>query len=309
MTQTGVIGISGRSRDGRPLSYNRAPAADLSPWIARLFVTLAHQPAGQVLGTGIFNDTVFLRALIAGDWRAETARGPVIRSRGALFFGPQTRRMPLTVAGPIGTYGIALRPGAVAALGGPNLADWLDRIDDIGRVSGAADWESLFAPADDAAEPEVLLAAVEGRFRALLQASGAKAPAPLAIAFDEAAFRDPSVALAGLARHFGVSLRTLQRVVVRDFGMSPKSVLRRARALDMASQIIGFADRAEAEEHALRFYDQSHLNRDFRDLFGMTPSEFARRSDPIMALALEARQARRLEALGRLDSTAQAPWR
>lgn len=309
MSQRGVIGISGQSRDGRALSYNRAPAPDLAPWIARLFVTLAHQPAGQVLETGLFNDTAFVRCLLAGDWQAETATGPFARRTGALFFGPQTRRMPLTVAGPIGTYGLSLQPGACAALRGPPLADWLDRVSDTAAIPQAAGWDSLFADPPGLDDPEAMLLALEDRFRTLLHGTAARAPGPLARAFDEAAFRDPTRPIASIADEHGITVRTLQRQVLQDFGVTPKQVMRRARALDMASQLIGFADRAEAEEHALRFYDQSHLIRDFRALFGLTPSEFARRPDPILALALEARQARRLELLGKLDASASAPWR
>ena len=44
--------VSGASRDGRPLAYHRAPAPDLAPWLARLFVTavgLGPFPGGLAL--------------------------------------------------------------------------------------------------------------------------------------------------------------------------------------------------------------------------------------------------------------------
>jgi len=90
--------------------------------------------------------------------------------------------------------------------------------------------------------------------------------------------------------------------------MPPKQVLRRARALDMASHLRGVADQAEAEELALRYYDQSHLIRDFTQLFGMSPSQFVARPQPILTLALESRQARRLELLERVPPGGQRPW-
>ena len=106
----------------------------------------------------------------------------------------------------------------------------------------------------------------------------------------------------------GVERRKLERVVNRDFGMPPKQVLRRARALDMASSLRGVADRDEGEEMALRYYDESHLIHEFTELFGMAPRQFAATPQPILTLALESRQARRLEALRRIEPGQSRPW-
>src|SRR3546814_11208346 len=90
--------------------------------------------------------------------------------------------------------------------------------------------------------------------------------------------------------------------------MPPKQVLRRARALDMASHLRGVADLDEGEEMALRYYDESHLIHEFTALFGMSPRQFVKRPQPILTLALESRQARRLEALNRLAPGQTRPW-
>jgi len=93
----------------------------------------------------------------------------------------------------------------------------------------------------------------------------------------------------------------------RDCGMAPKQVLRRARALDMASHLRGVADDSEAEALALRYYDQSHLIRDFQHFLEQTPMQFVMNPQPIFTLSLEVRQARRLEELGRLGPGARRP--
>lgn len=102
--------------------------------------------------------------------------------------------------------------------------------------------------------------------------------------------------------------RRLERCVRRDFGMPPKQVLRRARALDMASHLRGVADHDEAEALSLRYYDQSHLIREFTDLFGMSPRQFVDRPQPLMTLALETRQSRRLEMIERIQPGQIRPW-
>lgn len=297
--------VSGRSRDGRPLSYNRQAAPDLAPWIARLFVTVVDQPADRTLVDGIFSDTTFIRALVRGDWTAETPAGPFRRSAGAVLFGPHSRRMPIRVTGPFATFGMALQPGAHAALG----TAWGEpEIDSLADMHFSIDWPATLADFDERS-PEYWLQWVEARMRVLVDRVSAPLPDRLAAEFDRAAFADPAAPISAFAERAGVSMRSVARMTRRCFALTPKQVMRRARVLDMASQLIGFADRAEADEHALRFYDQSHLIREFRSLMGMTPRELVSAPHPVLALGLESRQARRLEALGRLRAGEAGPWR
>jgi hypothetical protein len=90
--------------------------------------------------------------------------------------------------------------------------------------------------------------------------------------------------------------------------MPPKQVMRRARALDMASHLRGVADHDEADQLMLRYYDQSHLIREFTELFGMLPSQFVASPLPLLTVSLEARQARRLEVMERIAPGARRPW-
>lgn len=299
--------VSGASRDGRPLAYHRAPAPDLAPWIARMFVTAAHQPHSHRLSCGLFNDTPFVRLIVRGDWTAQTATGPVHCNGGALMFGPHTRRMPIAVTGPFATIGFALRPGALEALGHPWGIVGVDCIASLPADGGWADWSQVVDV--EARGPEEWIHCLEEALRARIAALSPREPDPLALALDRAALADPSETIGAFAHRHGVSTRRVERMALRAFGLSPKQVMRRARVLDMASQLLGFADAAEAEEQLLRFYDQSHLIRDFRALLGCTPRQLARTPQPILTLGLEPRQGRRLELLGKLDGGRTAPWR
>lgn len=302
---TPLRGVSGRSRDGQPLSYNRGAAPDIAPWVARLFVTIVDQPPDHSLADGIFNDTSFVRALVRGDWVGETTAGPFRRSEGALLFGPHSRRMPIRVTGSFATFGLALQPGAHAALG----TAWGEpALDSVADLRSSIDWPATLARFDERT-PEEWLQWVEDRMRILIERVAAPLPDPLAAAFDQAAFADPGQPISDFAERTGVSVRSVARMTRRCFALTPKQVMRRARVLDMASQLLGFADRAEADELALRFYDQSHLIREFRKLMGITPGELVSAPRPILALSLESRQARRLEALGRLRAGETGPWR
>lgn len=300
-------GISGRSHDGRALAHHRAPSPDLAPWIARLFVTAADQPADNTLACGLFNDTAFVRLIVRGAWEGDSAAGTIRRSQGPLLFGPHTHRMPIRVTGPFATFGFALRPGALSALEYP----WGETGNNlISEIACEPEWHDLAKSADlDAHGPDHWLDLLEDGLRRRFAAISPRPPSELAEALDMASFTDPGEPIADIAARVGVGTKRLGRMALRDFGISPKQVMRRARVLDMASQLLGFADRAEAEEHAMRFYDQSHQIRDFRALMGMTPRQVARSPQPILTLGLEARQARRLEAIGRFESGQPLPWR
>ena len=298
--------MAGTTRDGQPLSYNRAPRPHLAPWVARLYVSDVAAPDDHSLDCGLFNDTCFLRIQLRGDWRAETLRGPLAYQRSALFFGPQSRLMPVAVKGSFCSVGLALRPGACHALKGPKPADHVDCIvecDDLG-LSG----EVLLNRFEPGMTPEEQLQAIEGIVEMMVERAGGAEPDPVTARFETLAFADPGMSVGDFARECGLEQRRLERLVRRDFGLAPKQVLRRARALDMASHLRGVADRAEAEELMLRYYDQSHLIREFVELFGMTPNQFVSRPMPLLTLTLESRQARRLEALERIGPGEVRPW-
>jgi AraC-like DNA-binding protein len=293
------------TRDGQPLSYNRAPSDDLAPWFARLYVTKVDQGENSAR-CGLLNDTPFVRIQLSGDWQAETADGRRNFGRAALFFGPQTRRMPLEVRGGFTSLGVAIRPGACTALKGPKIGEYLDRLTPIETVSGVD--QSIIDEFSDDVSPEDWLRHLEDFLRERITAHGYAEPHPVTRSFETLSMTDPSVSIAEAAERCDVDRRQLERIVRRDFGMSPKQVLRRARALDMASQLRGVADGSEGDQMALRYYDDSHRIHEFSEFFGMSPRQFMERPQLLMTLALESRQARRLEMLKRIEPGKTRPW-
>ncbi len=263
-------------------------------------------PVGHTIDCGLFNDTTTIRMQLRGEWTAQTAEGLKREARTALIFGPQSRLMPVTVSGSFTSIGISLRPGAGFAVMKFNTADIIDRIrtcDEYGLPGSAA-----LSGLEACASAEECLQLLEDMIRMILKETGAVEPDPVSVYFEAVSMANPTLPVAEIARQGGIELRRLERIVRRDFGMSPKKVLRRARALDMASQLRGVADEAEADELELRYYDQSYLIREFTELFGMAPSQFVATPQPILTLALESRQARRLEAIERVAPGARRPW-
>lgn len=297
---------AGVARNGQPLSYNRAPRPELAPWIARLYYTKVDAPDDYRLDCGLFNETAFFRIQVKGDWRAETASGPLRHGREALYFGPQSRLMPVSVTGGFCSIGISMRPGTCHVLKGPKVADYMDRIVTCNALG--MDGDAMLARFDAEMAPEEALCTLEGLLEEMIVRRKARQPDPLTVRFETALFIDPTFTIKDFVRDCGIEQRQLERTVRRDFGLPPKQVLRRVRALDMASHLRGVADHSEAETLMLRYYDQSHLIREFTEFFGMTPSQFVERPQPLLTLALESRQARRLEALDRIEPGAVRPW-
>ncbi|MHA7820426.1 MAG: helix-turn-helix domain-containing protein [Erythrobacter sp.] len=302
----------GHTRDGEPLSNNRAPAEDLSPWIARVYATSVEIDPDSLIECGLIADTPVLRVLFGGEWTAETRDGIGSYGPSALLFGPQTQRMAVSVRGSFGTVGVALKPGAMSALKGPVVADTLDRILFYDDIYADEDWGTsaqMIEWFDPAGPPERWLKVAEKLFRQLVERAGGKRPEPIVEAFDRAVFADPNLSIGDFAHEHGVERRSFERRIKRAFGQSATQVLRRARALDIAAHLRGVADNEDAEEAALKFFDQSHMIREFKSFFGITPRQFAVTPQPFMTLTLEARQARRMEVLGRKRPNQPPPWR
>ena len=301
-----IVSPNGVTKDGQPISYSRAPAADLEPWVGRFYVTVVDTPLDHRLDCGLLSDFASIRVQLRGKWEATTADGVKTSERAAMLFGPHSRRMPISVTGSFTSVGVFLRPGACHALKLPVTTSLIDRLATFTELGlPETRWLGLFDPE---ATPEEWIAAMEAEMRKLAFDRAVREPEPISARFEAEAFADPSVNIAQLAHDLGVDQRRLERIVRRDFGMTPKQVLRRARALDMASHLRGVADQDEAEALALRYYDQSHLIREFTAMFGMSPRQFTERPQPLMTLGLETRQSRRLEVIQRIAPGAIKPW-
>jgi AraC-like DNA-binding protein len=299
--------LSGTSMDGAPLSQNRAPAPDLAPWVARLVSAKIVNPPETRIECGMCNDLVYARVVFDARWTAKTATGHHAYGDEPLLFGQHSKFMPLTCTGHVMSAGFGLRAGAYFALTGRRADEVVDRIeqaDPFGLMQD--DLRGAFTAAHSCEDWNL---AIEEALRRYIARVCPHPPDPVSAAFELATFADPGLSLATFADSQDLSLRQLERIVSRDFGLTPKKVLRRARALDLAAQLCGVADDGEADDMMLRYFDQSHLIREFAAFFGVTPREFRSKPRPLLTITLEQRQARRLEELRRIKPGSTAPWR
>ena len=105
---------------------------------------------------------------------------------------------------------------------------------------------------------------------------------------------NPDIAM--LADATGYSIRQVQRLVERYFGVAPKLLIRKYRALRVVALL---HDPTTSEEQVAdllnQFYDQSHLIREVRLFAGRTPSRFGDSESPILERLLDVRNFREIK--------------
>lgn len=273
-------------------SRNYPPSDALAPYVKLHYVFSAELPEDFVLIDKLLSENAMLRILFRGDWTAEAADGSWYNVGAVPFFGPNGRPFVARVRGPFTVAGMSLRPSGWCSLFDESAADFLDTMLPGEQVWGhLADqlWDRLHgstgAPEDDAH----IISVMEDVLRQRLARIGRLAPDAAMARFEAIARNDSTMRIEDAADQCGLSTRQLERRCKLSFGLSPKAVLRRSRFLDTASAIRGFSSPTEGELAALRYFDDSHLNREFRHFAGMTPKQFREGSTPLLTAGLKLR--------------------
>lgn len=305
-----ITSLTGATPGGMPLALNRAPREALRPWIIRIGVTDVALPEGQPIACGTLSEHPVMRIIFGSRWTATTAEGNLEFAPGeegiALYFGPNCQRMPLIAHGSFRVVTINMAPGAAGTLSLPPQHEMADRIYRLDPVAGRDTVLPGYRPGSDKRD---WLDAAEDQLAAAFAAAAPPQPHKLMTAFETLCLTDPGASLDCFARDNGVTRRTLERTIHREWGASPGEALRRARALDMAAVLLGLGLEEEEQEARLRYFDQSHLTREMHRYFGMTPGQLHNVPHPLLNITMEIRQSRRLEALQRLAADEPRPWR
>jgi len=130
--------------------------------------------------------------------------------------------------------------------------------------------------------------------------------------FSLAVFLQPMTADTGWSRAGISAAMTLNFLAmgVAGFGWGALSDRYGPRPVALASAVLlGLGLEEDEQEMRLRYFDQSHLIREMRHYFDMTPGQLHNRPHPLLAITAEIRQARRLEALARIGAGENFPWR
>jgi AraC-like DNA-binding protein len=180
--------------------------------------------------------------------------------------------------------GAMLQPAAGSLLlGGPvsAITDGSVELATLPAIDGPALTAAVRAETgDDPADPARHHAALAHVERALAALLPVDAEGLLVNAVVEYVEGDPEVLrVAQICAKFGVTDRTLQRLVVRRTGLTPKWLVQRRRLQDAAGLVREGADLARVAAD-LGYADQAHFTRDFRTVTGLTPGRYAAEPPP-----------------------------
>ena len=276
------------------LSRTYRPSADLAPYIRRFYVFEAPLPDGAVIEDFLLAETAFVRCLLRGDWAAETSPGDWNTAGNGVFFGANSRPLRVRVKGGFAVTGFAVRPSGWHALFQAPHLNFADRMMPLQELWGDLA-DLLIAGVAGAGDDEGQLRAMEGVIRQRIAVVQRPAFDPQMARFEVIARTDSTILVEEAAAAIGLSVRQFERRCLASFGLTPKGVLRRSRFLDSATALRGFSSPTETELDALRYFDQSHMNREFRRYTGMTPRTFANAVTPLQTAGLKLREESRFE--------------
>lgn len=255
----------------RPPVHRYAPPAELDDVVRRYWVPVWSLPPGETSVQRVLQYPV-----------CQVVVGPEY----AWLVGPRRGLSTQTLTGSGWVVGAMLQPATGGLLTPEPIAELRDGIRELDEVS-SVDVDALVpalrsAMSDDPGDPQRRLRACV----ILGEALGALLPVDeeglLVNAIVDYVEHDSAVQrVSQVCERFGVAERTLQRILARRVGLSPKWLIQRRRLHEVAGRLRA-AERVDLARLAtdLGYADQAHLTRDFRTVTGVTPGAFAAEPRP-----------------------------
>lgn len=263
------------------LSYF-VPPADLANLFGAMYLFTADKPR---INDHTRADFAQIRFMIAGSGHYLFADGHKDRTADCCLLGPTSGATHFDVAGPVQVVGVTVLPLGWAALGAGDADKAADRALDLCDLFGPH-WQALLGmlrTVDDATEAAAQFwAFMRAQIRMVTAAERAFVQATDAWLADE---RSPRVE--ALQEATGLSARQVARWCNRLYGVPPKYLARKYRALRCA--LILAREHVDWTEFCGdgAFYDQSHFIREVRHFTGLTPTELRDKASIVIRLTME----------------------
>jgi AraC-like DNA-binding protein len=245
----------------------QAPDAQLAPFVSSFYrFDYEGDPRSEVERADRAQFRIQLRGLTTYLFNAghERTAFPIT------IIGPTTAPVVSTAHGPQTIVGWGMTPTGWAALMGKDAAKWTDEAFDARGVFGEALMElrqALIDTTDADAQFAIMQTAASEIF-----AKSDKAPFEFTTMIDQWLLSDNEHNIDALIVQSGLSPRQLERTTSRYYGMPPKKLARKYRALRAAHKLAA-GDSLDDTDLGLSFYDQSHLIREVKQFTGLTPSQ------------------------------------
>ncbi|HMT43374.1 MAG TPA: helix-turn-helix domain-containing protein [Chakrabartia sp.] len=269
-------------------SRNYPPPDDLKLHIRRFYVFQVPLPDDSLIEDSLLAENAFVRVLLKGEWQAETTPGHWHFPSPALLFGSNSAPLPVRVKGGFHIAGFAVRPSAWRTLFAQPASDYVNQMVPLANLWGDVA-DTMLARIQAAPDDEAMVDAMVDAIRTQMKRIGRKRVDEKIQQFEVMARQDSTIKIEHAARDLGLSVRQMERRCMACYGLTPKSILRRSRFLDMAEAMRGFSTPGQKQLAELRYFDQSHLNREFHRFAGMTPGKFRKADTPMFTAGLHLR--------------------
>ncbi|MDO7843323.1 helix-turn-helix domain-containing protein [Sphingomonas immobilis] len=252
------------------------PAADVAD-----YVTLFYDFRADV---AVFEDTeradhAQLRfRLLPGTAEYRFPDGSKQKAGEVHLIGPTSGAMKVRAPGPVVVFGMGLTPAGWAAMVGDDASAMMNRVIDASSLFGAPLLRKAIADLRHAPDAETRVAVAERLVRELVRTGDAGARR-FVRQVDAWLAESPSPEMDDLVAESGLSRRQVERKCKALYGVPPKLLARKYRALRAAVALLA-TDEPLDDLMERGFYDQSHLIREIKHFTGLTPGQM--KAEPTM---------------------------
>lgn len=263
------------------------PPPDLAPFVTLFYRFQADLPVFEDVERA---DHAQLRfRLSPGGATYRFATGPERPAPPIHFLGATGAPTRTRADGPVLVFGMGVTPVGWATMLGLDASQAANRVVDAEAVLGPqvrATAARLLAAADQGVD--AMAAATVPLLRSLV-AHGDRRVSEFVGAVDAWLSGAPSPALDDLLAATGMTLRRAERRCKQLYGLTPKALARKYRALRAANAIAAHDDATEVVI-TQGFYDQSHLIRELKQFTGRTPGQIRSNPGPLAELTISQRR-------------------
>lgn len=226
------------------------------------------------------SDRPQLRIMLNGGGKYHFASGAIDPAFLVSIIGPTSGTVRGIGFGPMHVVGAGLHPAAWVAFMGADAENWVDRVIDATQVFGDRAMQ-LFDAVRDAADTDARFAILSHFVDDATAASRDAAPFAFIRAVDIWLASSPDPSVDALMASTTLGSRQVERLTKRYYGLPPKTLARKYRALKAAAAL---ARGDDIDEIGLgeSFYDQSHLIRELKRFAGMTPQQIKQRQSSLL---------------------------
>lgn len=232
-------------------------------------------------------DVAQLRFNLDGSGRLVMPNRPDAEIPKIALLGPRMTSSRVVAQGPARVFGCGLTPGGWAMITRLDASAYANTIQDAAQV--IPDYvQNMFAKFSKLAQIEDMVAIFEANHRA--RAAHFK-PVPHAFIklVDDWLVDSLNPQVADLVAVSGHGQRTVERMVKKLYGASPKLLARKYRALRAANAIA--TGNGAWQDYALElYYDHSHCIRDIKTFVGVTPASLRDHQHQLLDLTFGRRQ-------------------